>query len=255
MRQYELVVAERELLQRTLTGAVDVLTETLALASPLAYRRTARVRMLLTAVSASVGLLNDWRLGVAAMLSQVGCIAVPGPVLERIESGAILTEDDEKMYHGHPGLAETMITKIPRLGEVAEWIGNQVTDLARLTTGPELEDAQAAFNAVTAFLAGYDVGMAPREISKMLTSSGRYPQRVIEAVLNAAQVLQPKGNPEEIRVSQILPGMVLNGDVTTTTGLVLVRKGERVTEVLAARLENFARSVGVKEPIKVLVLG
>jgi hypothetical protein len=34
-----------------------------------------------------------------------------------------------------------------------------------------------------------------------------------------------------------------------------VRKGERVTEVLARRLENFALSVGVAEPIKVLVLG
>ncbi len=255
LRQYELVIAERELLQRTLTGAVDVLTETLALASPLAYRRTARVRMLMTAVTASVGLLDDWRLHVAAMLSQVGCIAVPGPVLERIESGAVLTPEDEKMYHGHPQLAETMIAKIPRLEDVAHWIGDQVTDLTKLTTGSQEDLAPAAFHAVAAFLAGYDIGMAPREISKLLASSGRFPQPVLDAVLNAAQVLTPKGTPQEIRVSQIMPGMVLNEDVTTTTGLVLVRKGERVTEVLAARLDNFARSVGVTEPIKVLVLG
>jgi DNA-binding NtrC family response regulator len=39
LRQYELVISERELLRSTLTGAVDVLVETLALASPLAYRR------------------------------------------------------------------------------------------------------------------------------------------------------------------------------------------------------------------------
>lgn len=255
LRQYELVIAERELLQRTLTGAVDVLTETLALASPLAYRRTARVRMLLTAVTSSVGLLDDWRLHVAAMLSQVGCIAVPAPVLERVESGAVLSPEDETMYHGHPQLAETMIAKIPRLEDVAQWIGDQVTDLTRLTAGPELELAPSAFSAVTAFLAGYDIGMASREISKMLVGSGRYPQRIIDAVLNAAQVLTPKGTPKEIRVHQIMPGMVLNEDVLTTTGLVLVRKGERVTEVLAARLDNFARSVGIKEPIQVLVLG
>lgn len=255
LRQYELVIAERELLQRTLTGAVDVLTETLALASPLAYRRTARVRMLMTAVTTSVGLLDDWRLQVAAMLSQVGCIAVPGPVLERIESGGVLTSEDEKMYHGHPQLAETMIAKIPRLEDVARWIGDQVTDITKLTPGPEEEDAPAAFHAVAAFLAGYDVGLASREISRLLTETGRFPQPVLDAVLNAAQVLAPKGKPQEIRVTQITPGMVLDEDVTTTTGMVLVRKGERVTEVLAARLDNFARSVGVTEPIKVLVLG
>ena len=255
LRQYELVISERELLQRTLTGAVDVLTETLALASPLAYRRTARVRMLLMSVTSAIGLPEDWRLNIAAMLSQVGCIAVPGPVLERIEAGELLSDEDEKMYRDHPRLGQTMIAKIPRLEDVAAWIGAQITDLGQLSAGPEEEPAPAVFHAVTTFLAGYDVGLAPREISKQLGGCGRYPERVVEAVLNAAQVLSPKGTTKELRAHQIQPGMVLDEDVTTTTGLVLVRKGERVTEVLATRLDNFARSVGVHEPIKVIVLG
>ncbi|MEJ2578563.1 MAG: hypothetical protein P8Z68_05630, partial [Kineosporiaceae bacterium] len=127
--------------------------------------------------------------------------------------------------------------------------------LSELTPGDEEETAPAAFHAVTAFLAGYDIGKAPREIAKQLTESGRFPGTVIEAVLNAAQVLTPKGTPQELKVNQITPGMVLDEDVTTTTGLVLVRKGERVTDVLATRLDNFARSVGVREPVKVIVLG
>jgi CheY-like chemotaxis protein len=254
LRQYELIVSERELLQRTLTGAVDVLTETLALASPQAYRRTARVRMLVMSVAAALHQKDDWRLPIAAMLSQIGCIAVPGPVLERIESGEILGAEDEKMYHGHPQLGQTMIAKIPRLEEVADWIGAQTTDMTTLSEGPLEEDAAAIFHAVTAFLAGHDIGMAARDITRKLAETGRFPGSVVDAVLNAAQVLSPKGTPQVFQAHQIHPGMVLDQDVTTTTGLVLVRKGERVTEVLATRLHNFARSVGVTEPIKVIVL-
>jgi hypothetical protein len=116
------------------------------------------------------------------------------------------------------------------------------------------EGSGATFHAVTAFLAGHDIGMGARDIARQLTGSGRFSSQLIDAVLNAAQVLSPKGTPQELAAHQIRAGMVLDQDVTTTTGLVLVRKGERVTEVLSARLHNFARSVGVIEPIKVIVL-
>jgi CheY-like chemotaxis protein len=255
LRQYELVIAERELLRSTLTGAVDVLVETLALASPLAYRRTARVRTLLTTVAGELGLADDWRLHVAAMLSQVGCIAVPAPVLEKVEKGSVLSDEDRRMYLGHPELAMQLLGRIPRLEEVADWIGAQITDIDELTSGPMSEGAAGCFAAVAAFLAGYDVGMGVREIGRRLTESGRYGDDVIAALTGAAQVLTPKGTPEEVRVAGIRPGMVLDQDVVTATGLVLVRKGERVTPVLARRLENFSLSVGVQEPIKVLVLG
>lgn len=255
LRQHELVIAERELLRSTLTGAVDVLVETLALASPLAYRRTARVRMLLTTVASTMGLADDWRLHVAAMLSQVGCIAVPAPVLEKVEKGTVLSPEDRRMYLGHPELAQQLLGRIPRLEEVADWIGSQVSDIDELAPGPREDTARACFAAVSAFLAGYDVGLGLREIGRRLDESGRFDEPLIAAVLDAAQVLTPKGTPEEVKVVQIKPGMVLDQDVTTTTGLVLVRKGERVSEVLARRLQNFSLSVGVQEPIKVLVLG
>jgi hypothetical protein len=47
--------------------------------------------------------------------------------------------------------------------------------------------------------------------------------------------------------------MLLEADVETLIGMTLVRKGERITEAVAMRLENFAKTVGVQEPIIVLV--
>lgn len=253
LRQHQLVISEREILQKTLTGAVDMLVEALALASPLAHRRTARVRQLVQECAEPLGLADDWRLTVAAMLSQVGCIAVPAPVLEQLDQGLLLSADEEQMFLDHPRLAERLLAKIPRLEEVARWIGAQVTDTRRADDGPVLEGAEGLFHAVTAFLAAYDVGGAPREIVRDLRAQHRYGTAVLDAVLEAAKLLTPRGRTVEITVAQVRPGMVLDDDVRTTTGLVLVRKGERVSEVIAARLENFSRSVGVAEPLKVLV--
>jgi hypothetical protein len=211
--------------------------------------------MLLTPVADTLGLSDDWRLHVAAMLSQVGCIAVPAPVLEKVDRGCELSEEDSRMYFGHPELAMQLLGRIPRLEEVADWIGTQSTDIDKLEPGPPEEGARACFGAVAAFLAGYDVGLGTREIGRQLTECGRFGEDVVTAVLDAAKVLSPKGRLQEVGVCGVRPGMVLDQDVLTTTGLVLVRKGEKVSDVLARRLENFARSVGVVEPIKVLVLG
>jgi hypothetical protein len=41
--------------------------------------------------------------------------------------------------------------------------------------------------------------------------------------------------------------------VVTTSGLVLVRGGELLTESMAIRLRHFAQGVGIVEPVAVLV--
>ncbi len=44
LRQYELVNAEKELLEKTLSGAVRILTEILGMTNPGAYSRAARIQ-------------------------------------------------------------------------------------------------------------------------------------------------------------------------------------------------------------------
>ena len=49
-----------------------------------------------------------------------------------------------------------------------------------------------------------------------------------------------------------LDRMVLNADVTTPKGIVVVGKGREVTSALIERLLNFARGLGIVEPTEVL---
>jgi hypothetical protein len=47
--------------------------------------------------------------------------------------------------------------------------------------------------------------------------------------------------------------MLVNADVFNRKGLLLVAKGQEVTEAAIARLNNCERAVGVMEPISVLI--
>jgi hypothetical protein len=103
-----------------------------------------------------------------------------------------------------------------------------------------------------AFLGALEATGQPKRALAQLAGTGHYPQQILDALDEAAAALAPTGVMRELPVAAVRPGMLLEMDVETITGMTLLRKGERVTEASALRLENFARTVGVKEPIQVL---
>jgi hypothetical protein len=258
-----LVFAERALLANTLAGAVDVLTELLSMSSPEAFTRTERVRTLVTLVAAHLE-IDDWRLPLAAMLSQIGCIAVPPDVLARARTGAELTPDEREVYLTHPQTAQRLLERIPRLEDVALWVGDQPVQAlhpagkpsVHRAIEPRLDDPdlpRLVFRATLAYLATLDSNGLSGVALRLLGASGEHPQLVLDALKRAAAAIAPQGILHEMTVEQVRPGMLLDADVETLTGMTLVRKGERVTEAVAMRLTNFAKTVGIREPIMVLV--
>jgi CheY-like chemotaxis protein len=261
LEQHRLVHAERELLNHTLNGAIGVLTELLQMASPEAFTRTQRVQTVVDGAAAILG-VEDWQLPLASMLSQIGCVAVPGDVLHRARTGGELTGDELDVYLAHPQTAGRLLERIPRLEQVARWVGNQpvrspghgtVTDDWHATAaGSSTDLSETLLHAGIAFLATLDATGNAEKALAQLAQSGHYPPQVLDGLDEAAAALAPQGVRREIKVSQVLPGMLLEADVETLIGMTLVRKGERITEAVAMRLENFAKTVGVQEPIIVL---
>jgi CheY-like chemotaxis protein len=261
LEQHRLISAERELLERTLTGAVDVLTELLSMGSAEAFARTERVRTLVDGAATILG-IEDWQLPLATMLSQIGCIAVPGDVLHRARTGGELTPEENDVYLKHPQTAYRLLVRIPRLETVARWVGDQPVrppgtgkvneDWQAPAAGSTPELTESLLRAGIAFLAVLDATGNPARTLEQMTQSGHYPAEVLDALDEAAGDLAPQGVRREITAGLVRPGMLLEADVETKTGMTLVRKGERITEALAMRLENFARTVGLVEPIVVL---
>ncbi len=117
--QYRMVVAEAELLERTLIGAVRVLTEILAGSDPDAFGRSVKLRQLASNMATKLGVPEQWQVEMAAMLASIGCVAVPPDVRRRAASGAPLTDEERLAMVQAPQRGANLLRNIPRLEPVA----------------------------------------------------------------------------------------------------------------------------------------
>ncbi|MCA9135954.1 MAG: response regulator, partial [Planctomycetales bacterium] len=122
LRQYALIQAEKELVEGTLRGSVNILSEMLSLVSPLAFSQTTRVRGIVDGLLKQIKIENQWQLEIAAMLSSLGCVTIPNEVLEKKLNGQTASFSEERLFANHPRQASEMIRTIPRLEHVAEII-------------------------------------------------------------------------------------------------------------------------------------
>ena len=125
VRQYQLVTAEKELLEKTLRGSVKVLTDVLSLANPTAFGHASRVRRMVQKLCKQLNVDQPWQCEIAAMLSQIGCVTVPSSTLNKIYHGQTLSDDESQMMAAHPSIGRELVANIPRLESVAEIIGSQ----------------------------------------------------------------------------------------------------------------------------------
>ncbi|HUJ68420.1 MAG TPA: response regulator, partial [Syntrophorhabdales bacterium] len=102
VEQYRLIRAERELLEQTLKGAIQTLTEILGLVNPEAFGRCSRVRKRVRSVALHKGLSDVWQYETAAMLSQIGGVVVPEMTLMRLYQGEQLSDEESQLFEMHP---------------------------------------------------------------------------------------------------------------------------------------------------------
>jgi response regulator RpfG family c-di-GMP phosphodiesterase len=123
--QHKYTVSERTLLSNTLTGAVKILTDVLALVRPVAFGRTDRIRGLVRWMATELAPQQLWRAELATMLSQVGCVGLPDDLLARAYTGKRLEPRELKAYAEHPRAGHDLVAHVPRLQPVAEIILQQ----------------------------------------------------------------------------------------------------------------------------------
>ena len=123
--RYQLVTAERELLEKTLKGSIEVLTEILGMVNPAAFGRATRIKHYVSDIAVQLQLPDLWQLEMAAMLSQIGCITVPPDILDKMYAGESLTGDEQELFSSHPSVGSSLVANIPRLKPIARMIKAQ----------------------------------------------------------------------------------------------------------------------------------
>jgi response regulator RpfG family c-di-GMP phosphodiesterase len=123
--QHSLIVAERDVLQETLTSTVRVLVEILAAIQPAAFGRASRVQRHVRMIAREMKLNDLWQFETAAMLSQIGCISVDPEVLRKYDAGEELSAAETAQMLSQAKVGEKLLRQIPRLHLVSQMIGRQ----------------------------------------------------------------------------------------------------------------------------------
>lgn len=260
LAQYRLITAEREVLSKTLSGAVKMLTEVLSLVSPAAFGRASRVRQLVRKLVKQLGLKQAWQIEIAAMLSQVGCVALAEETLEKVHKGEQLSRIEAEEYRAHPQVARELVANIPRLDQVADIIayqeqrydgqGSSPNDKRgeELPLGSRILKVALDFDTLVSVVGTPELAMA--EIDDR---EGWYDPAVAAALRSVLQV-EDVYVVRPVKVSQLLDGTFIAADVESLQGTLLCARGQEVTSSLRIRLRNYVGNLGIKEQIRVFVL-
>jgi FixJ family two-component response regulator len=239
--QYRLVTAEKQLLEQTLSGSIQVLTEVLSLVNPAAFSRAERARRYIHHIVTSMKLPNVWQYEVAAMMSQLGCVTLPSETIEAVYSGEKLSATEQTQYDAHPSVAYDLLSKIPRLEPIAWMIEHQNLPV-REVDETEKKDMRLGAEILRLTLAYEKLihkGVSRTEAVHTLTGQNKnFSPQFFDALVE----LDPNSDEGEIRqcrIEALATGMIIQQDVRTGEGELLVSKGQEVTSPLLSKLKNF----------------
>jgi len=259
IEQYRLVNAERELLEQTLKGAIEMLTELLGLVNPEAFGRCSRIQKRVRSIAQRTGLSDVWQYETAAMLSQIGGVVVPERILKRLYKGERLSDEESQLFEMHPMVGSDLVRKIPRMERIAQMICYQEKRFdGRGVPRDTLHGEESPLGArILKVVLDFDILEAkgvPRAkaLNDLKERVGWYDPEILDVLEEVLQVTSTE-QIKLVMVKDLDVDMVLTEDIESESGILLISKGLEMNNLILTGLKNFARSARVKEPIRVLV--
>lgn len=249
MEQHRLVNAERELLEKTVYGSVKALTGVLGLTRPLSFGRSVRLPQYVAEMCEEVGYEPRWAVEIAAMVMQLGSVALPEALAEKVYYGRELSRAEQELVEQGPESVRALLGNIPRLEPVMSILDALQHDIETLPSGlrrpARILQVAMEFDLLTAR------GMSATDAVSTLRGRGKQlSQKLVEALA------LHRGGEEvrevlELPIASVREGMVFAEDVRTTNGVLLVARGFEITPAFVAKARAFRRGY-IVEPVRVL---
>jgi len=262
--QYQLVTAERMLLEDTLAGSIQTMVELLTEFDPRSFGETRRVREYALQVASKLGLQAPWDLGVAALLSKMGRLAIPMEVQLKAAHKERLTVQQQDLFRKVPEIGSRMIANIPRLQSVAKFIYYSAKDYNGSgypfdgVAGEDLPLESRILRVVDDFVAMLSIRKSPAVVvAQLMLDQGKYDPKVLEAlerVVVEASDLGADQHRSLVAVDKLRIGMLLAVDVNTAEGLVLLSAGTRLSGILIEKLRTASSLAVIESNLLILSL-
>jgi response regulator RpfG family c-di-GMP phosphodiesterase len=259
IEQYRLVMAEQELLEKTLKGSVKLLLDISNALNPRIFSQSSRLRTMAKAIAVRLKFENSWELELAAMLSQIGCTTIPPEILKRKSKDVQLTDEENQIFLTHAQTGRDLLSNIPRLEGISEGVYYQFKQFNgkgfpfNRIEGKNIPIIGRILKVVIDFDTLTAKGMTARQAVEKMLNHPEYYDPDIFAALDAEVLSIVTGFVvNAVPIANLVNGMLLADDIRDKHGVILLSKGQEITEILKLRLLVFSRLGRVSEPIRVL---
>jgi len=260
INQHRLVTAEKELLENTLRGSIEVLADLLSLVNPKIFGCTTRLKRHVRHVAEHMGLDDIWQLETTAMLSQIGCVILTEEVLDKRVNGEPLSAEESRHFQQHPAVAARLLAKIPRIEEITRSVEyqEQCFDGSGVPGDGTSGDAIPLGARLLKPILDYDrfesSGLSASDAIMCLKRQARCYDPAVLAALEKVIHAQPEQESRMVLIRQLADGMIIDKNIINENGILLVGKGQETTPSVRERLRNFWQKGAIPELVRVLMV-
>jgi len=263
INQYELIIAERELLNKTLSGSIKSLIDIIEMVEPQAFSKAQSLRENIQIITKKLGSPYTWELHLAAMLAQIGMVTVPQEVIIKARNGYTLSQIEQEMLERVPEIGARILNNIPRLENVAKIVLYQNKNydgsgFPKDNISGDNIPLGARIIKVLNDLFALETSKIPRtEAFKIMSNRhGWYDPKVLSAasacfsglVSIETTVTQPIIS---VSINNLKPGYILRSNIETKDGILIASAGFKLTPMAVEKIQNFSKINKLKEPILV----
>jgi len=260
LAQHRLVTSEKELLNKTLSGSIKLLTDILSMMEPQSFGRAQSLRNLISTVTNKFKTENDWEIPLAVMLAPIGNVTIPPELLLRARAGDALSKVEQQIVAQLPETAARLLANIPRLEGVARIVRYQHKNFDGSGSPHDLVKGEALplgsrLLKILTDLARLQTRQLNRleALNEMQSRLGWYDPALLAAVreyYGVGVAARTAGHANiSVELSDLAPGMVLHSNIETRDGTMILCAGNHLTEMTLEKIKNFARVSGIREPI------
>jgi response regulator RpfG family c-di-GMP phosphodiesterase len=172
-----------------------------------------------------------------ALLSQLGTLTLPDPILVKLHRGDSLTADERTAVRSAPKLGEQLLTRLTGYEHEREIV--RLHDVHTVPQGPLPLEA-----AILRVAFGYDRleahGRTPTDaIAIMKSRDPMYAADILDHLTTHLATID-RNTTNHIPITGLRPGMILARDLITNDGLLLLGKGQKLSHPIVERLRILA---------------
>ncbi|SMF41756.1 HD domain-containing phosphohydrolase [Desulfovibrio gilichinskyi] len=252
----------KELLQETLRGSINVLSNVLSMLKPEVFGLTSRILPYVKQISARVGDPSPWFTETAASLSLLGYLTLSDTTVAKLHKGRTLSSEEFAAYEKTPEIAASLVKALPQLDEVARILTYQETyfDGTGLVSDGTIKEHLPLGSRIIKVVTDFDrmlaKGMTKRiALEFMIKSVHLYDQTILYA-LGEALGDEKKYDIKTVSICEMTSKMLLGEDIRIPRGDQMVKvlqKGYGVNDTIIKYLKLFNERKLIEDKVKVIV--